>query len=462
MLSSNIPPPAVGNYLILEELGAGSFARVYRCEHTLTHKQFAGKLYEVDFAISDEGCKLVRKEISIMKLLRHEHVVRFEEVVSNRSWMLIVMELVEGRTLLSVMPSSGGLPESFARLVMKQILDAIDFLHCNGIVHRDMKLENIMIQNDGTVKVIDFGLADYIHEEYKKEGLLIEGQCGSPHYYAPEMILARGESMFRGDKVDIWATGVLLYSLVTGFHPFFAEDDNQAALFAKILGDKVPYDNNISKELEDLLRKVLVKIPSKRTTLYGMRSHPWMNETLVVSPAADTVLSRRVENTSSGPNLTPLNIQTDCFANGTVIIPSTGSPSNHSVENKWEPKSDTDKPSDKKREEELLSTKRSNTSSSIIELKLWNRLKGCFKDLVSNCKKHGLPKETFPWGTKKTNSSTLTTNENNSLSSGRANGNDRNSFAFEHSFKGKSLDKENDDPPHNRIHKISFACWMNV
>ncbi|OAD70365.1 hypothetical protein PHYBLDRAFT_92242, partial [Phycomyces blakesleeanus NRRL 1555(-)] len=179
------------------------------------------------------------REAHIMMLLRHPHIVGLRDLVINGPYFYILMDHVNGGQLLHYIVKRQRLSESRARLFTRQIVGALDYLHRNSIVHRDLKIENILIDKAGrNVKLIDFGLSNLFSPTSQ-----LSTYCGSLYFAAPELLCA---TPYNGPEIDIWSLGVVLYVMVTGSVPF--DDKSMPGLHEKIKRGEVTYPAHLSPE----------------------------------------------------------------------------------------------------------------------------------------------------------------------------------------------------------------------
>ena len=179
------------------------------------------------------------------------------------------MEYAGRGDLLQHVKNKGRLKEREARYFFKNILYGLGHWHCRSVLHRDVKLDNILIDDNKGVKICDFGVSKIIKRNQK----IIE-QWGTPAYIAPEIISDQG---YHGFYVDIWSLGVLLYAMVSGSVPFKA--NNMQELYENIMNVGFSFPIPLSKEIKDLIRKMLNKVPEKRIILPEILSHPWVKAT---------------------------------------------------------------------------------------------------------------------------------------------------------------------------------------
>ncbi|EPS42890.1 hypothetical protein H072_3204 [Dactylellina haptotyla CBS 200.50] len=208
------------------------------------------------------------REAAIMTLLTHPYICGMRDVVRTNNHWYMMLEYVNGGQMLDYIISHGRLKEKQARKFGRQIASALDYCHRNSIVHRDLKIENILISKTGDIKIIDFGLSNL----YSPRSLL-GTFCGSLYFAAPELLQAKP---YLGPEVDVWSFGIVLYVLVCGKVPF--DDQSMPALHAKIKRGLVDYPAWLSQDCKSLLSRMLVTDPRQRATLMEIMHHPWMNK----------------------------------------------------------------------------------------------------------------------------------------------------------------------------------------
>ncbi|KAJ3343393.1 serine/threonine-protein kinase KIN2 [Gonapodya sp. JEL0774] len=201
-----------------------------------------------------------------MLLLHHPHIASLLSFASDGSNFYLFFEHVDGAQLLDFIIGHGRLREKQARRFVRMVGGGIDYCHRNSIVHRDLKIENILVDRTGDVKIIDFGLANLY-----EEGGVLRTFCGSLYFAAPELLSG---TPYTGPEVDIWALGVVLYVLVCGKVPF--DDADMGVLHAKIKEGVVEYPGYLSGDCKHLLSRLLVVDPANRATMEELLSHPWM------------------------------------------------------------------------------------------------------------------------------------------------------------------------------------------
>lgn len=197
-------------------LGRGTFAKVYHGKELANGESVAIKVINKDQLKTEEMMKLITREISIMRLVRHPNIVEIKEVLATKAKIYIIMEYVKGGELFAKI-AEGRLREDVARKYFQQLISAVDFVHSRGVVHRDLKPENLLLDENGDLKVTDFGLSALTDKQHDGAGFLLHTQCGTPAYIAPEVLKKKG---YDGAKADIWSCGIILYVLLAGFLPF--------------------------------------------------------------------------------------------------------------------------------------------------------------------------------------------------------------------------------------------------
>ncbi|KAG8494808.1 hypothetical protein CXB51_012593 [Gossypium anomalum] len=248
-------------------LGQGNFAKVYYGKNISTQESVAIKVINKDQVKKEGLMEQIKREIAIMRLVRHPNVVELKEVMATKKRIFFVMEYVKGGELFAKVVK-GRLKEDLARKYFHQLVSSVDFCHSRGVYHRDLKPENLLLDENDNLKVSDFGLSA-LPEQLRNDGLL-HTQCGTPSYVAPEVLRKNG---YDGAKADIWSCGVVLFVLLTGFLPFQAE--NVMHMYRKIFKAEYEFPPWISNDARRLISKLLVADPDKRITVPGIISNPW-------------------------------------------------------------------------------------------------------------------------------------------------------------------------------------------
>ncbi|XP_076885069.1 CBL-interacting serine/threonine-protein kinase 6-like [Bidens hawaiensis] len=259
-----------GKYTLGRQLGHGTFAKVYHARNVRTGSHVAMKIVGKEKVIKAGMMEQIKREISVMKMVRHPNIVELHEVMASKSKVYFAMELVKGGELFSKI-EKGKLREDIARSYFQQLISAVDFCHSRGVYHRDLKPENLLLDEDGNLKVTDFGLSAF-SDHLRQDGLL-HTTCGTPAYVAPEVI---GKKGYDGAKADIWSCGVILYVLLAGFLPF--QDDNVVAMYRKIYRGDFRCQPWFSSDARKLITKMLDPSPDCRVTISKIMESPWFRK----------------------------------------------------------------------------------------------------------------------------------------------------------------------------------------
>ncbi|CAF3638124.1 unnamed protein product [Adineta steineri] len=265
-----IPPRSsqyVGPYLLQKTLGKGQTGLVKLGVHYVTGDKVAIKIVNRE-ALSESVLLKVEREIAIMKLIEHPHVLRIHDVYESRKYLYLILEHVAGGELFDYLVKKGRLTPKEARKFFRQIISALDFCHSHMICHRDLKPENLLLDDKMNIRVADFGMASL-----QVEGGFLETSCGSPHYACPEVI--KGEK-YDGRKADVWSCGVILYALLVGALPF--DDDNLRQLLEKVKKGIFHIPHFVPVDCQQLLRGMIEIDPNKRLTLEDVSRHPWVTQ----------------------------------------------------------------------------------------------------------------------------------------------------------------------------------------
>jgi len=282
MSSSSIQ--RIGHYRLGKNLGIGSFGKVRLAEHQLTGHKVAIKILNRNRIRQLDMDEKVRREIKILKLFYHPHIIRLYEVIYTPTDIYMVMEFVPGGELFDFIVSNGRLSEQRARTMFQQLISGVEYCHQHMVVHRDLKPENLLLDSEQQLRIADFGLSNVM-----KDGDFFKTSCGSPNYAAPEVISGK---LYAGPEVDVWSCGVILYALLCGSLPF--DDENIPNLFKKIKGGIFTLPGHMSDDIKDLISRMLVVDPLQRITIPEIRRHRWFMESLplYLSVTPDQIMSQ--------------------------------------------------------------------------------------------------------------------------------------------------------------------------
>ncbi len=247
-------------------IGKGAFGKVTLGIHKLTGKYVAIKTIDKKYMKDDFSRKKVLQEVYILKKIRHANVIRLLEVFEGPKHLLMVMEYASGGDLLKYVKEKGPLSEEEAKVIFRQVLYGLGHIHARSVLHRDIKLDNILLDSDGGVKICDFGVSKIIpkHETIKE-------QCGTPAYIAPEVISEEG---YEGFFADHWSLGVLLYAILCAAVPFKAQ--NLSELLQVIKATRITFPVALSDPAKALIRSLLQIDPYKRLSIPEILFHPWL------------------------------------------------------------------------------------------------------------------------------------------------------------------------------------------
>lgn len=269
-----ISTPIEDAYVLGREIGKGGFSTVVEATSRADPSRRVAVKRIRKGEVEGDDIKLLLREVQIMRQLDHPNILKLYEVYESSEEFLLVMELVTGKELFDKIVERGQYPEKEAANIVRQIVSAVAYLHEHGIAHRDLKPENLLTSGDGAsevIKIADFGFSKNFGEDKLKTS------CGSPGYVAPEVLTNEDYD----NSVDMWSVGVIIYILLCGYPPFYA--DNAPALFKKIMEVKYDFDDpswdNVSQAAKDLIRNLLVKEPHKRLTAKQCLENSWVRNT---------------------------------------------------------------------------------------------------------------------------------------------------------------------------------------
>ncbi|KAI9469923.1 MAG: kinase-like domain-containing protein [Benjaminiella poitrasii] len=260
--SSKYPSVLNAKYTIEEKtLGVGSFAVVKECTNRKTGEKCAVKI-------------ILKKVIAdILKKVHHEHIVSMHDIFESNDAVYIITDLCTGGELFQRIVERGTYTEVMAADLVRQMLEGLAYLHSLDIVHRDMKPENLLFKTsaeNSELLITDFGLSKLL----KNNNEVLTTACGTPGYVAPEVLLGTGH----GKPVDLWSVGVIMYTLLSGYTPFYGEDQNE--LFDSIMKGEYDFEEeywgNISDEAKNLINKLLTFDPKKRITAEDALKDVWI------------------------------------------------------------------------------------------------------------------------------------------------------------------------------------------
>ncbi|XP_026021860.1 serine/threonine-protein kinase BRSK2-like isoform X3 [Astatotilapia calliptera] len=297
----------VGPYRLEKTLGKGQTGLVKLGVHCITGQKVAIKIVNRE-KLSESVLMKVEREIAILKLIEHPHVLKLHDVYENNKYLYLVLEHVSGGELFDYLVKKGRLTPKEARKFFRQIISALDFCHSHSICHRDLKPENLLLDEKNNIRIADFGMASL-----QVGDSLLETSCGSPHYACPEVI--RGEK-YDGRRADVWSCGVILFALLVGALPF--DHDNLRQLLEKVKSGVFHMPHFIPPDCQALLKGMIEVNSDKRLTLEAIQKHPWYlggrNEPCPEQPPPRRVCMKRILSlTELDPDVLESMYSLGCF-----------------------------------------------------------------------------------------------------------------------------------------------------
>ncbi|KAG9018236.1 hypothetical protein FRB90_011805 [Tulasnella sp. 427] len=268
--------PKFGPYLLLQTLGEGEFGKVKLGLHMEYGEEVAVKLIRRGSVDNAVRFSKIEREIEVLRHLKHPNIVRLYDVIETDKYIGIIIEYASGGELFDHILAHRYLREKDAAKLFAQLISGVSYLHAKKIVHRDLKLENLLLDRNRNVIITDFGFANKF--EHKADDLM-QTSCGSPCYAAPELVISEG--LYVGSAVDIWSCGVILYAMLAGYLPFDddpanPDGDNINLLYKYIINTKLTFPEYVSAEARDLLGLMLVPDPARRCDLEAIKNHSWL------------------------------------------------------------------------------------------------------------------------------------------------------------------------------------------
>ncbi|KAL7864997.1 hypothetical protein AOLI_G00164170 [Acnodon oligacanthus] len=301
----------VGSYLVGKMINKGSFAKVMEGMHISTGEKVAIKVIDKKKARQDSYVlKNMKREPRIHQMIRHPNIVLLLETLETENCYYMAMELCSGGDLMDRICERKRLEEREVRRYTRQILSAVDHLHTHGIVHRDLKIENFLLDEHNNIKIVDFGLSNTLKVDSLSPELL-NTQCGSPAYAAPELLAHRKY----GPKVDVWSVGVSMFAMLTGTLPFTVEPFNIKQLYQKMVNGEIStIPSDISKGAIQFVLSLLESDPVKRPTVKAAMEEKWLNEGYAKRPLHTVVYKNRLR--PEDLNSSVLNYMTESLGFG--------------------------------------------------------------------------------------------------------------------------------------------------
>ncbi|XAR62050.1 Non-specific serine/threonine protein kinase [Bertholletia excelsa] len=259
----------VGKYEVGRTIGEGTFAKVKFAQNIETGESVAMKVLDRSTIIKHKMVDQIKREISIMKLVRHPNVVRLHEVLASRTKIYIILEFITGGELFDKIVHHGRLSEADSRRYFQQLIDGVDYCHSKGVYHRDLKPENLLLDSQGNLKISDFGLSALPGEGVS----LLRTTCGTPNYVAPEVLSHKG---YDGAVADVWSCGVILYVLMAGYLPF--DEIDLTTLYSKIEKAEFSCPSWFPVGAKSLIHQILDPNPETRIRIEHIRNDEWFKK----------------------------------------------------------------------------------------------------------------------------------------------------------------------------------------
>lgn len=273
----------LGKYEVGRTIGEGTFAKVKFARNTETGENVAIKVLAKSTILKHRMVEQIKREISIMKIVRHPCIVQLHEVLASQTKIYIIQEFVTGGELFDKIVHLGRLSEDEARRYFQQLIDAIAHCHSKGVYHRDLKPENLLLDFQENLKISDFGLSALPQQGVE----LLYTTCGTPNYVAPEVLSNRG---YDGAAADVWSCGIILYVLMAGYLPF--EETDLPTLYTKIKAAEFSCPFWFSPGATSLIQKIIDPNPQTRIKIDGIKRDPWFRKNYrAVRAKADEVVN---------------------------------------------------------------------------------------------------------------------------------------------------------------------------
>lgn len=350
-----------GEYILGQTLGEGEFGKVKLGWKKNGEVQVAIKLIRRE-SLGQNPSRLpkIYREVTILRGLEHPNIVKLHEMIETPPYIGIILEYASGGELFDYILNNRYLKDHTARKLFAQLVSGVGYLHKKGIVHRDLKLENLLLDRNRNIVITDFGFAntfdprDELGEDIEKKltdrefvrrmdlervqngsrrGDLMATSCGSPCYAAPELVVT--DSLYTGRKVDVWSCGVILYAMLAGYLPFDddpanPEGDNINLLYKYITTTALTFPEYVTPHARDLLRRILVADPRQRADLFEVARHSWLSDFahVVAQVTSSTTTVGEIANTTvtADPQDAPLLVRSASVREPAKTHPSNMSP----------------------------------------------------------------------------------------------------------------------------------------
>ncbi|KAG4097589.1 Pkinase-domain-containing protein [Neocallimastix lanati (nom. inval.)] len=279
MVERQVVSKTFGRYIILHTIGKGEFGKVKLAYDPQEDIEVAIKFIKRSNITSAQKQAKLEREINILQNLDHPNIVRLYDVIETEKYIGIVMAYANGGELFEYISENQYLTEEESAKFFIQLLDGVQYLHSRHIVHRDLKLENLLLDQKGDIIITDFGFAN---NSRKNPSGLLSTSCGSPCYAAPELVI---NDNYIGEAADIWSCGIILYAMLCGYLPFDDDPNNPDGenldlLYKYILESQLTFPDYVSEDAQELVCGMLIPDPEKRWPMEKVINHRWLRNSL--------------------------------------------------------------------------------------------------------------------------------------------------------------------------------------
>jgi len=279
MTERKVASKTFGRYIILHTIGKGEFGKVKLAYDPQKDIEVAIKFIKRSNITSPQKQAKLEREINILQNLDHPNIVRLYDVIETEKYIGIVMAYANGGELFEYISENQYLSEEESAKFFIQLLDGVQYLHSRHIVHRDLKLENLLLDQKGDIIITDFGFAN---NSRKNPSGLLSTSCGSPCYAAPELVI---NDNYIGEAADIWSCGIILYAMLCGYLPFDDDPNNPDGenldlLYKYILESQLTFPDYVSEDAQELVCGMLIPDPEKRWPMEKVISHRWLRNSM--------------------------------------------------------------------------------------------------------------------------------------------------------------------------------------
>ncbi|CAL5989422.1 Kinase [Hexamita inflata] len=260
----------IQNYKIEKQFGPTKYGHSSLAKHIITGEKVFIKAVEIDNKLDlmyqkKYNKNSIQQEITIQKWLVYPYIVNIFETIDTPNYLYIIMEYTENGELFWYLKQNKRFTEQQAGRIFVQLINGISYCHSKKVCHRDLKLENILLDSHLNVKISNFEYASLLEDDN-----MLSIKCGSPSYASPELLNTK---KFDGPLTDVWACGIILFAMLCGYLPF--DDDDQKKLYKKIQKGEFQIPTYVSPIAQDLISKIFVIDPKQRLSISQIMQHPW-------------------------------------------------------------------------------------------------------------------------------------------------------------------------------------------